>query len=96
MRLIALSLSALLVSAWRGDIFFVSDEGEVVKILDTRDEGVLQNDLSVFGDLASPICGRELSPHGGLRIRIKPGRDAYRRHSPQRFFHPQCGVRAFR
>jgi hypothetical protein len=40
-----------LVSAWRGDIFFVSDEGDVVKILDTRDEGVLQNDLGVFGDL---------------------------------------------
>jgi hypothetical protein len=40
-----------LVSAWRGDIFFVSDEGEVIKLLDTRDEGILQNDLSVFGDL---------------------------------------------
>jgi hypothetical protein len=40
-----------LVSAWRGDIFFVSNEGDVVKLLDTREEGTLQNDLSVFGDL---------------------------------------------
>ncbi len=40
-----------LVSAWRGDIFFVSDDGDVVKLVDTREEGVLQNDLSVFGDI---------------------------------------------
>jgi len=39
-----------LVSAWRGDIFFVSEDGAVVKLLDTREEGILQNDLSVFGD----------------------------------------------
>jgi hypothetical protein len=40
-----------LVSAWRGDIFFVSPEGEVRKLLDTREEEILQNDLSVFGDV---------------------------------------------
>ncbi len=40
-----------LVSAWRGDIFFISEGGDVVKLLDTREEGTLQNDLSIFGDL---------------------------------------------
>ncbi len=40
-----------LVSAWRGDIFFISEDGKVVKLLDTREEGTLQNDLSVFGDV---------------------------------------------
>ncbi len=39
-----------LVSGWRGDIFFVADEGEVAQLLDSRADGVLQNDLSVFGD----------------------------------------------
>lgn len=40
-----------LVSAWRGDIFSVSPEGEVTKLLDTREEEILQNDLTVFGDV---------------------------------------------
>ena len=40
-----------LVSAWRGDIFFVSEDGVVAKLIDTREEGVSQNDLSVFGDM---------------------------------------------
>ncbi len=39
-----------LVSAWRGDIFSVSPKGEVTKLLDTREQEILQNDLSVFGD----------------------------------------------
>ena len=40
-----------LVSAWRGDIFSVSATGEVTKLLDTRSEEILQNDLTVFGDM---------------------------------------------
>ena len=40
-----------LVSAWRGDIFSVSPEGEVTKLLDSREDEILQNDLSVFGDI---------------------------------------------
>lgn len=40
-----------LVSAWRGDIFSVSPEGDVTKLLDTREDEILQNDLSVFGDI---------------------------------------------
>ena len=40
-----------LVSAWRGDIFFASEKGEVSKLLDTRTEEISQNDLSVYGNL---------------------------------------------
>lgn len=40
-----------LVSSWPGDIHYVSSAGEASKILDTRDEGILQNDLTMFGDL---------------------------------------------
>ena len=40
-----------LVSAWRGEIYFVSNDGDVTSLLNTREEGIKQNDLSVFGDL---------------------------------------------
>lgn len=40
-----------LVSSWPGEIYFVSPEGEVRSLLNTREEEILQNDLSVFGDL---------------------------------------------
>lgn len=40
-----------LVSSWPGDIHYVSPSGETAKILDTRDQGILQNDLTMFGDL---------------------------------------------
>ena len=40
-----------LVSAWRGDIFYVAENGETSKLLDTRAEEILQNDLTMDGDL---------------------------------------------
>lgn len=40
-----------LVSSWPGDIHYVSPTGETAIILDTRDQGILQNDLTMFGDL---------------------------------------------
>jgi len=39
-----------MVSAWRGDIFYVAADGVVKKLADTREEEILQNDLTVFGD----------------------------------------------
>lgn len=41
-----------LVSSWPGQIHFVSDAGNVSTLVDTRDAGTYQNDLSVFDDLA--------------------------------------------
>ena len=40
-----------LVSSWPGDIFYVPEDGDSVKLLDTREDGILQNDLSVFNDI---------------------------------------------
>jgi len=40
-----------LVSAWPGEIYHVSDGGAVTSLRNTRDAGVLQNDLTVFGDV---------------------------------------------
>ncbi|MEZ5892413.1 MAG: hypothetical protein R3C58_04615 [Parvularculaceae bacterium] len=40
-----------LVSAWPGGVFFVSPEGETTEILNTRDAQILQNDLTMFGDI---------------------------------------------
>ncbi len=40
-----------LVSAWRGDIYAVSPDGKVTRLLDSREDEILQNDLSVFGDI---------------------------------------------
>ncbi|WP_375204604.1 hypothetical protein [Hyphococcus sp.] len=40
-----------LVSSFPGVIYYVSPEGEAAKLVDTREDGVLQNDLTMFGDL---------------------------------------------
>lgn len=40
-----------LVSSWPGKIHFVDAEGGVSTLLDTRKDGVLQNDLTMFGDV---------------------------------------------
>ena len=40
-----------LVSSWPGEIYHVSADGAVKSVLNTRDEGVLQNDLTTFGDV---------------------------------------------
>lgn len=40
-----------LVSSWPGEIFHVDEAGAVTRILDTRDEEIQQNDLTVIGDI---------------------------------------------
>lgn len=40
-----------LVSSWPGEIHHVSEEGVVTMMVDTKADGILQNDLSVFGDV---------------------------------------------
>lgn len=40
-----------LVSSWPGQIHYVSEVGQVTTLLDTQADGILQNDLSVFGDV---------------------------------------------
>lgn len=40
-----------LVSSWPGQIHYVSEDGQVTTLLDTQEGGILQNDLSVFGDV---------------------------------------------
>lgn len=40
-----------LVSSWPGEIHFVSADGTASSLLDTREAGVLQNDLTMFGDV---------------------------------------------
>lgn len=40
-----------LVSSWPGQIHYVSEDGQVTTLLDTQAGGILQNDLSVFGDV---------------------------------------------
>jgi hypothetical protein len=40
-----------LVSAWPGEIHYVADNGSVASLLNTRDAGILQNDLTAFGDI---------------------------------------------
>lgn len=40
-----------LVSSWPGEIHHVSADGVVTKLIDTKEAGILQNDLSVFGDI---------------------------------------------
>lgn len=40
-----------MVSSDPGEIFFISDDGEIVSLLNTRADNIQQNDLSVFGDL---------------------------------------------
>ena len=40
-----------LVSSWPGEIYHVGAAGVVTSILNTREAGVLQNDLTMFGDV---------------------------------------------
>lgn len=40
-----------LVSSWPGQIHHVSEDGTVTTLVDTKQQGILQNDLSVFGDI---------------------------------------------
>ncbi|MFN7179674.1 hypothetical protein [Hyphomonas sp.] len=40
-----------LVSSWPGQIHHVSDDGTVTTLVDTKEQGILQNDLSVFGNI---------------------------------------------
>lgn len=40
-----------LVSSWPGQIHYVSEDGQVTTLQDTKADGILQNDLSVFGDV---------------------------------------------
>ncbi len=40
-----------LVSSWPGEIHHVSEDGFVTLMIDTKADGILQNDLSVFGDV---------------------------------------------
>lgn len=40
-----------LVSSWPGQIHHVSEDGTVTTLVDTKEQGILQNDLSVFGDI---------------------------------------------
>lgn len=40
-----------LVSSWPGEIYHVGADGSVTSILNTRKAGVLQNDLTMFGDV---------------------------------------------
>lgn len=40
-----------IVSSWPGEIFLAEDDGTVTQLLDTREDGILQNDLSVFGEM---------------------------------------------
>lgn len=40
-----------MVSSWPGQIHYVSEDGQVTTLQDTREGGILQNDLSVFGDV---------------------------------------------
>ncbi|MEL6361647.1 MAG: hypothetical protein AAFR21_11230 [Pseudomonadota bacterium] len=48
---IALVDGGYLVSAWRGEIYFVSEDGEITSLLNTRDDGILQNDLTRIDDM---------------------------------------------
>jgi sugar lactone lactonase YvrE len=40
-----------LVSSWPGEIHYVGAEGSVTQILNTREAGILQNDLTIFGNI---------------------------------------------
>lgn len=40
-----------LVSSWPGEIHHVAPDGTMESLLDTRDAGTLQNDLTIFGDV---------------------------------------------
>lgn len=40
-----------LVSSWPGEIYYVEKDGEVTSLINTREAGILQNDLTIFGDI---------------------------------------------
>ncbi len=40
-----------LVSSWPGEIYHVRDDASVTLLVDTKAQGILQNDLSVFADV---------------------------------------------
>ena len=40
-----------LVSSWPGEIYHVAEDGTVTKVIDTKADGILQNDLNVYGDI---------------------------------------------
>ena len=40
-----------LVSSWPGEIYHVGDDAGVTLLIDTKADGILQNDLSVFSDV---------------------------------------------
>lgn len=40
-----------LVSSWPGEIHYVSPDGAVTQLLDTQEDEILQNDLTMFGDM---------------------------------------------
>ena len=40
-----------LVSSYPGEIFHVGGDGVVTRVIDTREEGIQQNDLNVYGDI---------------------------------------------
>jgi DNA-binding beta-propeller fold protein YncE len=46
-----LSGGGYLVSSWPGEIHHAGEDGTVTLLVDTRTEGIQQNDLSVFGDI---------------------------------------------
>ncbi len=39
-----------LVSSWPGQVWHVTEDGEVSQVMNTQAQGILQNDLTVFGD----------------------------------------------
>jgi hypothetical protein len=40
-----------LVSSWPGEIHHVSDDGTVTLLVDTKPQGIQQNDLNIYGDI---------------------------------------------
>ena len=40
-----------MLSSWPGQIHYVSEDGTVTTLVDTTEEGILQNDLTEFGDI---------------------------------------------
>lgn len=41
-----------LVSSWPGEIHHVAPDGSTATLIDTKEAGVLQNDLTIYGDVA--------------------------------------------
>ncbi len=60
-----------LVSAWRGEIYHVAKDGAVTSLLNTRDDGIYQNDLTMKGDL---VIVPNWEPGTVTAWRVKAGR----------------------